>query len=285
MAARFAKIPVVRTVRALRKKVDGWRLAGESVALVPTMGALHEGHLSLVRLAQKKCDHVVVSIFVNPTQFGVGEDFGSYPRSEETDREKLAPLKADVIYAPTVSEMYGEAPSTNVHVAGVSDGLCGASRPDHFDGVATVVSKLLLQVNPHIAIFGEKDFQQLLVIKQLTRDLNIPVKILGEAIVREKDGLALSSRNAYLSAREREIAPKLQQVMKQAAAALKSGRQVKAVIASAAKKLEKAGFRIDYLEVRHSETLVPVIGKVKPPARLFAAVYLRKTRLIDNLKI
>lgn len=285
MAARFAKIPVVRTVRALRKKVDGWRLAGESVALVPTMGALHEGHLSLVRLAQKKYDHVLVSIFVNPTQFGVGEDFGSYPRSEETDREKLTPLKADLIYAPTVSEMYGEAPSTSVHVAGVSDGLCGASRLDHFDGVATVVAKLLLQVNPHIAIFGEKDFQQLLVIKQLTRDLNIPVKILGGAIVREKDGLALSSRNAYLTAREREIAPKLQQVMKQAVAALKSGKQVKAVIASAAKRLEKAGFKIDYLEVRHSETLVPVIGKVKPPARLFAAVYLRKTRLIDNLKI
>lgn len=285
MAEKHPKVPIARTIRSLRKKVDTWQKAGKTVALVPTMGALHEGHLSLVKLARKKADRIVVSIFVNPTQFGAGEDFNTYPRTQQTDHEKLARLKTDLIYTPKSQEMYPHGFSTNIHVEGLTDTLCGTSRPDLFDGVATIVTKLLLQVTPNIAIFGEKDYQQLLVIKQLTQDLNIPVKIVGGAIVREKDGLAMSSRNEYLSPSQRITAPLLQKTMKEIVSELKSGKQRKAVLTRAKKSLQKAGFRIDYLEVRNSKTLELITINSTAPARIFAAVFLGRTRLIDNIRI
>lgn len=276
---------IARTVRSIRKNVLGWRATGETVALVPTMGALHDGHLSLVRHVQKKADRVVVSIFVNPTQFGKGEDLSTYPRDEKADRAKLSELGVDLIFAPSVEEMYGEGFATGVHVDGLTDVLCGASRPGHFDGVATVVTKLLLQAGTDLAIFGEKDFQQLVVIKRLVSDLNIPVKILGGSIVREKDGLALSSRNAYLSSSERRVAPLLFQTLKTVRNDLKDGQTAKAVLSRAAVVLEDAGFKVDYLELRDSISLQTLKRKGDGPARLFVAAFLGKTRLIDNIKI
>lgn len=281
----MTKTPIVRTVAALRKKVGAWRKEGKSVALVPTMGSLHEGHLSLVKLARKKADKVIVSIFVNPTQFGAGEDFTTYPRDEKADRDKLSALSIHLIFAPKVTEMYGHGFSSEVSVHGLTEVLCGASRPGHFDGVATVVTKLLLQAAPDIAIFGEKDYQQLLVIRRFVQDLNIPVKIAGGAIVREADGLAMSSRNAYLNSKQRATAPLLNKEMKSAAKKLKVGETSKTVLSQASKNLEKAGFRLDYLEVRHAQTLEAIEGKVTGPARLFAAAFLGKTRLIDNIRI
>lgn len=200
-------IEIVRTVADLRARVAGWHADGETVAMVPTMGAIHDGHMALVRQARTLADRVVASIFVNPLQFGQNEDFNAYPRGEARDAALLAEAGAVLLFAPNAAEMYPDGFATTVHVGGLTDGLCGTSRPTHFDGVATVVAKLLLQCGPDVAIFGEKDYQQLLVIKRLVRDLDIPVEIVGGAIVRENDGLALSSRNAYLSAKEREAAP------------------------------------------------------------------------------
>ena len=197
----------------LREQVAKWRKAGESIALVPTMGALHEGHLSLIALAKAKADRVVVSIFVNPTQFGPREDFKTYPRDEAGDLKKLGAAGVDLVFAPEAAEMYPEGFKTQIKIGDLTEGLCGASRPNHFDGVATVVAKLLMQCGPNVAIFGEKDYQQLLVVKQLVRDLNIPVEIIGAPIVREADGLALSSRNVYLSPEQRKIAPLLHQTI------------------------------------------------------------------------
>jgi pantoate--beta-alanine ligase len=277
-------IPTVRTVGDLRAELPKWRKAGETIALVPTMGALHQGHLSLVALAKEKAGRVVVSIFVNPIQFGPREDFHLYPRDEAGDLAKLAAAGADLVFIPDVAEMYPPAFSTRVNVGDLTEDLCGAARPNHFDGVATVVSKLLLQCVPDLAIFGEKDYQQLLVIKRMVRDLNIPVEILGGPIMRERDGLALSSRNAYLSPAERKIAPLLHQTIAEVAADLAQGRGADDAAEAGRFKLEAAGFRVNYVAVRDPETLKPLHGPVKQ-ARVLAAVFLGKTRLIDNVPV
>ena len=277
-------ITTSRTVADLRAHVAPWRKAGKSIALVPTMGALHAGHLSLVTLAKSKADRVVVSIFVNPIQFGPREDFNTYPRDEAGDIEKLRAAGADLVFAPNTAEMYPAGFSTKVSITDLTEDLCGANRPNHFDGVATVVTKLLLQCAPDMAIFGEKDYQQLLVIKHLVRDLNVPVEILGGDIVREKDGLALSSRNAYLSPAERKTAPLLHQTISEVAAALVRGKGADAACVAGRFKLEAAGFRVDYIAVRDPDTLKPLSGPVKH-ARVLAAAYLGKTRLIDNVPV
>ena len=274
----------VRTVRELRARVAAWRDAGERVALVPTMGAIHAGHLSLVAEAKAQADRVVTSLFVNSLQFGPREDFHAYPRDEASDAAALAAGGSDLLYAPDASEMYPPGFSTKISVSDLTEDLCGAARPNHFDGVATVVGKLLLQCAPDIAIFGEKDYQQLLVIKRLVRDLNIPVEIFGGPIVREDDGLALSSRNAYLSPAERKIAPVLYQTICNLAAELEKGHGAEDASAAARSKLEAAGFRVDYVAVRNPDTLEPLPGPVKE-ARVLAAVHLGKTRLIDNVPI
>jgi pantoate--beta-alanine ligase len=275
----------VRTVSDLRSHIAKWRMAGESIALVPTMGALHAGHLSLVKLAESKCDRVVVSIFVNPIQFGPREDFHNYPREESADLEKLGKAGAHLVFAPDAAEMYPPGFSTHVRVADLTDDLCGASRPNHFEGVATVVTKLLLQCAPDIAVFGEKDYQQLLVIGRLVDDLNIPVEIVGGPIMREEDGLALSSRNAYLSPAERRTAPLLHQTISEVAADLARGEGADAAALAGRFKLEAAGFRIDYVAVRDPDTLKPLSGPVKPGTRVLVAAYLGKTRLIDNVAV
>ena len=277
-------IDIVRTVRDLRTRVAAWRKAGETVALVPTMGAIHAGHLSLVTLAKGQADRVVTSLFVNPLQFGPREDFHAYPRNESHDATVLAAAGSDLLYAPEASEMYPPNFSTKVSVGDLTEDLCGAARPNHFDGVATVVTKLLLQCAPDKAIFGEKDYQQLLVIKRFVRDLNIEVEILGGPIVREDDGLALSSRNAYLSPAERKIAPVLYQTIRQVAADLAQGTGADAAAVAGRFKLEGAGFRVDYVAVRDPDTLAPLHGPVKA-ARVLAAVHLGATRLIDNVPV
>jgi pantoate--beta-alanine ligase len=273
-----------RSVSDLRQALGPWRKAGERIALVPTMGALHDGHLSLVALAKSKADRAVVSIFVNPTQFGPREDFQRYPRDEAGDLDKLAKAGADLVFAPGTASMYPEGFGTKVVVSDLTEDLCGASRPNHFDGVATVVTKLLLQCAPDVAIFGEKDYQQLLVIRRLVRDLDIPVEILGGPIVREADGLALSSRNAYLSQAERKAAPVLYQTIVAVAKDLSQGRGADDAAAAGRFKLEAAGFRVDYVAVRDPETLKPLSGPVKR-ARVLAAVHLGPTRLIDNVAV
>ena len=273
------------TVKSLRETVAAWRAAGETIALVPTMGALHRGHLTLVEQAREKATRVVVSIFVNPTQFGPNEDFDRYPRPREHDLMMLREEGADAAWLPTVEEMYPQGFATNVKVKGVSEGLDGAARPGHFDGVATVVSKLLLQVMPDVALFGEKDYQQLCVIKRLAADLNIPVRIEGVPTVREANGLALSSRNQYLSAAEHEIAPKLNAALRGAAKELQSGQAVAQVLANASASILSAGFsRIDYLELRAEDSLAPMLA-YNAPARLLVAAWLGKTRLIDNIAV
>jgi pantoate--beta-alanine ligase len=277
-------IVTARTVNELRAHLAKWRKAGERIALVPTMGALHAGHLSLIALAKTKADRVIVSIFVNPMQFGPREDFQTYPRDEAGDLKKLAAAGADLVFAPGADEMYPTDFNTKVSVADLTDDLCGASRPNHFDGVATVVAKLLLQAAPDIAIFGEKDYQQLIVIKRLVRDLDIPVEILGAPIVREKDGLALSSRNVYLSAAERRVAPLLFKTISEVAAELAQGRGCDDAVVAARYKLDAAGFRVNYVAVRDPDTLKPLHGPVNQ-ARVLAAVFLGKTRLIDNVPV
>ncbi|MBV9996610.1 MAG: pantoate--beta-alanine ligase [Caulobacteraceae bacterium] len=277
-------LPAARTVAELRAAVSAWRGAGRRVALVPTMGALHEGHLSLVRLGKSKADHVVASIFVNPTQFAPGEDFEAYPRDEARDAALLAGAGCDLLYAPTVAEMYPPGFSTSVDVGGVSTPLDGLARPTHFAGVATVVTKLLLQCRPDVAIFGEKDFQQLLVIRRLARDLDLPVEILGGPTKRDVDGLALSSRNAYLSVEERRVAGTLNLALKTAAEALAAGAAVDSVEAEAKARIASAGFgSIDYVEVRAEDDLGRLgPGPLESPARIFVAARIGRTRLIDN---
>lgn len=275
-------LTIVRTVAALRATVKAWRADGLRVGLVPTMGALHEGHLSLVRLAQTMTDRVVVSVFVNPKQFGVNEDFATYPRQEAADAAKLESVAASILYAPTPSEIYPSGFATTVSVAGVSAGLCGGERPGHFDGVATVVTKLLLQTLPDVAVFGEKDYQQLAVIRRLTTDLDIPVTIVGGPTLREADGLALSSRNAYLSAAERAVAAALPRVLKGIVTALENGDAPASLLTDGVAALRAAGFAsVDYLELRDALTLEPVTT-LQHPARLIAAARLGTTRLIDN---
>ena len=279
--------PIVRTVQALRAQVRAWRAAGERVGFAPTMGALHEGHLSLVRLARRHADRVVVSIFVNPTQFGPGEDFDAYPRSEARDAKLLAGAGCDLLFAPTAAEMYPQGFSTTVTVSGVTEPLDGAARPGHFSGVATVVSKLLNQCGPDVAVFGEKDYQQLQVIRRLVRDLDLPVEIVGAPTARAQDGLALSSRNAYLTADERQTAPALAYTLTAAIERLHAGAPVAEVETEAVAALAAAGFsRIDYVEVRGAEDLARLgPGPIAAPARILAAAVLGKTRLIDNMPV
>jgi pantoate--beta-alanine ligase len=278
---------LLRTVADVRAEVSAWRASGSRVGLVPTMGALHEGHLALVRRASDMCDRVVVSLFVNPRQFGPGEDYSVYPRDETADAAKLRELGVDVLFAPSVAEMYPPGFSTSVKVKGLTEGLCGAFRPVHFEGVATVVTKLLLQVLPDVAVFGEKDYQQLQVIRRLVRDLDIPVRIEGVPTVREADGLALSSRNAFLSPGERAAAPALHRTLAGLAARLAridpaGEARIADELTRARAALTAAGFaRIDYLELCDAETLAPVTTLARS-ARLLAAAWLGRTRLIDN---
>ena len=276
---------LVRTITTLRETVANWRAAGARIALIPTMGALHDGHLSLVTLGNENADRVIVSIFVNPTQFGPTEDFNQYPRDEADDITKLTSIGTDLIFAPSAEEMYGDRFATTVHVGDVSEGLCGAVRPGHFDGVATIVSKLLLQAAPDVAIFGEKDYQQLMVIRRLVDDLNIPTHIVGAPIVREPDGLAMSSRNRYLSPQHRRIAAQLNQTLRRLSTELASGTDSSAALENARLHLIDAGFDgVDYLEARDADTLAPWTN-ANQTGRIFAAVHLGSTRLIDNMPI
>ena len=282
----MVKLPVVRTLGALRRSLARYRNRSESIALVPTMGALHAGHLALVRLAKRRAKRVVVSIFVNPAQFAPHEDFSTYPRTFAADVAALAELKADLIWAPNISEMYPKGFATKIEPAGLAvAGLEDAFRPHFFGGVATVVAKLFTQVSPDIAIFGQKDFQQLKVVTAMARDLDLPVKVIGAPTVREKDGLAMSSRNAYLSAAERAAAPTLHRVLKSCAAQLKSGKPIAAALAEGRTTIERAGFAVDYLEARQAETLALVSSTKDGPVRLLVAAKIGKTRLIDNIAV
>jgi len=278
-------LPVVRTVADLRDKVSAWKSEGLRVAMVPTMGALHEGHLSLVKLGLTRADRVVASVFVNPTQFAPHEDFDAYPRGEDRDAQLLADAGCALLFAPTVSEMYPDGFATLVNVArGVSEPLEGVSRPHFFGGVATVVSKLLNQCRPDVAIFGEKDYQQLLVIRRMARDLDLGVEIVGGPTSREDDGLAMSSRNAYLTKPQREMASALPAAMAMAVDMLAEGEPAAAVETRVKAILTEAGFSpIDYVEVRDGETLERLgPGPVGDGARVFVAAWMGKTRLIDN---
>ena len=278
---------VIETVDALRARVRQWRAAGDTVALVPTMGALHAGHVSLVELARKRARRVIVSVFVNPTQFGPNEDFARYPRPFGADLDKLAMAQADVAFHPDAAEMYPEGFATTVSLTGpAAAGLEDRFRPTHFQGVATIVAKLLLQPLPDIAIFGEKDFQQLAVIRQMARDLHLPVEIIGAPTVREADGLALSSRNIYLDERQRKFAPNLYQAMRWAAGRIREGETIDLAVREAAAAISAAGFVIDYLEVRDSSTLAaPAPGQKPAELRLLAAARMGATRLIDNIAV
>ena len=282
-----SSLPIVRSVAALPAAVRAWRQAGERVALVPTMGFLHEGHLSLVRLGRTRAERVVASLFVNPTQFAPSEDFEAYPRDEARDAGLLASAGCDLLFAPTVAEMYPHGFATTVTVAGVSAPMDGIARPTHFAGVATVVAKLLGQCQPDVAIFGEKDFQQLMVIRRMAADLDLAVEILGAPTVREPDGLALSSRNAYLTAAERAVAPTLNAALLAAAAALRGGETVAAVEAAGLATLTAAGFgTVDYFETRAADDLRRLgPGPGDAPARIFVAARLGRARLIDNVAV
>ncbi len=278
---------VTRTVPALRHALQPYRRGGHSIALVPTMGALHKGHLALVREARKRASRVVVSIFVNPTQFAPHEDFGSYPRRFDADLEVLQEAKADLVWAPSADVMYPEGFATHIEpVAGpATAGLEDTFRPHFFGGVATVVTKLFLQVTPDVVLFGQKDYQQLRVITQMAKDLDLPLKIVGVPTVREQDGLALSSRNVYLSASERAAAPTLYQVLKQSAARIKNGAGIERTLAAGHTQIEDAGFQVDYLEARDALTLEPLRSPEFGPVRLLVAAAIGRTRLIDNLGV
>jgi pantoate--beta-alanine ligase len=285
-AAGKALPPVIlREKAALRAAVAGWQRAGEVVGVVPTMGALHEGHLSLVEAAQAQCDRVVVTIFVNPAQFNNPADLDSYPRTETQDAEKLARFAVDAIYAPAVDQIYPQGFATKVSVAGLTDVLCGAHRPGHFDGVATVVTKLFTQTRADKAFFGEKDFQQLQVVRRLARDLDLDVAVVGCPTIREEDGTAMSSRNLLLSDRARTTAPVLHEVMEQIAEGLRAGTEFGTLHAEAVTRLERAGFTgVDYLDLRAQDDLSSLAAPTRP-ARLFAAAWLAGVRLIDNIAI
>ena len=275
-----------RTISDLRRHIALWRKVEERIGLVPTMGALHEGHMALVRTAHAECNRVIATIFVNPIQFAPSEDLGSYPRREAADLETLRLAEVALVFMPAVDEMYPPGFSTTVRVAGLSEGLCGGHRAGHFDGVATVVAKLLIQALPDAAYFGEKDYQQLMIVRRLVCDLDIPVRIVGVPTVRGADGLALSSRNAYLSSEERRVGPALARVLRKIAIALTDDpTAVAQKLACGSAALEKAGFAVEYLEIREAETLVPVTTEITAPSRVFAAVRLGRTRLIDNMPI
>ncbi|WP_262691237.1 pantoate--beta-alanine ligase [Kordiimonas aestuarii] len=278
-------IPVVRSVQALRNVVKGWREEGHSVGLVPTMGALHHGHLSLVRAIAEKADRIIVSIFVNPTQFGEGEDFDKYPRTETEDRKKLASTPASLVFAPNAREMYPSGFASKVNVGGISERLEGALRPGHFDGVATVVSKLLLQAMPDVAIFGEKDYQQLAVIRRFVSDLNIPVEIMGGTLIREADGLAASSRNAYLTDQERQVAATFNIALNELTAKVQNGTDIRQAEKEACEALLSAGFlSVDYVAVVDPESLEP-LDRLDRNARVLAVARIGGVRLLDNMAI
>lgn len=283
----MAKNPtVVRRLGALQSKVAAWRAVGERIALVPTMGALHEGHLALVRVATRRAARTLVSIFVNPTQFAPNEDYSRYPRDQRGDLAKLARLGVDLVFMPSPSLMYPQGFATSVHVAGPAEvGLEDRYRPHFFDGVATVVCKLLNQCRPDIAIFGEKDYQQLLAVRRMARDLDLGVDIVSAQTVREADGLARSSRNAYLSVEERAIAPRLQAALRDAARRIAEGGDVEKIMEAARAGLARMGFRVDYAEARNAETLEPISEPEREPIRLVAAAWLGTTRLIDNVPV
>lgn len=282
-AISAARPRVVETVAELRKAVASFRAKGERVAVVPTMGALHDGHLALVKAGQREAERIVVTIFVNPGQFSPTEDFSRYPRDFDGDLTKLAGVRADLVFAPDVGTMYPKGFSSRVSVAGVSEGLCGAMRPHFFGGVATVVTKLLNQCAADVAMFGEKDYQQLLVVKRLALDLDIPTRIIGVPTVREADGVAMSSRNVYLSAEQRRAAPLLHQTLDTIAAAARAGADIGATITEGIATLRRAGFApIDYLALCDAETLMP-IARLDRPGRVLGAAWLGTTRLIDNV--
>lgn len=272
------------TIQGLTASLSAARQARKTIGFVPTMGNLHQGHLNLVREARNFCDVVVVSIFVNPIQFGPNEDFDSYPRTLEQDSQLLAEVGCDIVFAPSVEQMYGSKPRlTNISVGEITNELCGAQRPGHFDGVAVVVTKLLNIVQPNFALFGQKDYQQLAVIKQFVHDLNIPVEVIGVPIARAEDGLALSSRNSYLSAEHRQIAPVIYQSLQAAEIALKQGQALTDVLNAIREKLVNAGFAIDYVEAK-----TPSLQNVEQFDQnivLFVAAKIGKTRLIDNIQI
>ena len=285
MAETVGGIAVVRAAEALRHVVASWRAAGEGVALVPTMGALHAGHLALVARARSLRPRVVASLFVNPMQFGPSEDFARYPRDEAADAAKFAAAGAHLVYAPPVEAMYPPGFVVRVDPGPIADRLCGRFRPGHFVGVATVVAKLLLQAQPDVACFGEKDFQQLQIIRRVVRDLDIPVQIEGVPTVREPDDLALSSRNAYLSAAERAVAPALQRMLAAVAARIEGGGVPREEAEAGVATLLRAGFtKVDYVEACDAETLEP-LARLDRPGRLLAAAWLGKTRLIDNVPL
>ncbi|MGB3901084.1 MAG: pantoate--beta-alanine ligase [Mesorhizobium sp.] len=278
-------VPIVRTLAGLRSVVAAWRKDKARIAVVPTMGALHEGHLSLVRAALAQADRVIVTLFVNPKQFNSAADLAAYPRTEEEDADKLAPLGAHLLYVPDAPEIYPPGFATTVSVTGVSEGLCGAKRPGHFDGVATVVAKLFLQTGADIAFFGEKDFQQLHVVRRMATDLDLPIEIVGCPTVREADGLALSSRNVRLSAGERAIAPKLVAILDEASGSLSAGAPAASVLEAANRSILAAGFReVEYVELRSEADLAP-LERADRPARLLVAAWLGETRLIDNVVV
>lgn len=280
------EVPVVHTVEEMRAFVRARRAAGERIGLVPTMGALHEGHLSLVEEARRHAERVIVTVFVNPTQFGPNEDFSRYPRTLAADREKLAAVAADLVFAPSVEEMYPPGFSATVTVEGPARAdLEDRFRPSHFAGVATVVAKLLNQAQADVAVFGEKDYQQLLVIRAMARDLDIPTRIVAAPTLREANGLAMSSRNVYLSGEERARAAALYRALTDAAARIAAGEAIGHVMADAREAIVGAGFDIDYVEARHAETLARIARRHEGPVRLLAAARLGATRLIDNIGV
>ncbi|HEX9590788.1 MAG TPA: pantoate--beta-alanine ligase, partial [Bradyrhizobium sp.] len=275
---------IVRTVPALRRALDSIRAKKNTTALVPTMGALHDGHVSLVRLAKRRAKRVIVSIFVNPTQFAPTEDFGSYPRTWEADVARLAAENVDLIWNPDVKTMYPDGFATRILTEGpATAGLEDRFRPHFFGGVTTVVGKLFTQCRPDFAIFGEKDFQQLRVVTRMAGDLDLGVRVIGSRTVRERDGLAMSSRNVYLSPEERLIAPTLYRTMKESASSLRAGDNIEAAMAGGAELITNAGFVLDYYEPRHADTLAPIASAKDGPVRILVAARLGKTRLIDNI--
>src|SRR5436190_5633775 len=277
---------IVRTVPALRRTLDRLKAKKATTALVPTMGALHDGHVSLVRLAKRRATRVIVSIFVNPTQFAPSEDFSSYPRTWKADVAKLAAEKVDLIWNPDVKTMYPDGFATRILTEGpATAGLEDRFRPQFFGGVTTVVGKLFAQCRPDIAVFGEKDFQQLKVVTRMARDLDLVVRVIGSRTVRERDGLAMSSRNVNLSAEERRAAPELYRAMKESAKRLRAGDDIEAAMAGGAALAVAAGFTLDYFEVRHAETLRPIPAVKDGPMRILVAAKIGTTRLIDNVSV
>ncbi len=276
---------IARTVPDLRRLVRAWRRAGCSIGVTPTMGALHAGHLSLAAASRQRADRSIATLFVNPKQFNDPADLARYPRTEDSDRAKLASCGIDLLFAPPPEAIYPPGFATGISVSGVTEGLCGADRPGHFDGVATVVAKLLIQTGADFAFFGEKDFQQLAMIRRMVRDLDLPVEIVGCPTVRDPDGLALSSRNALLTRDERACAPALYQALAAAADRLRRGRDTSSCLAAAAAEIKAGGFAsVEYVALRDAGDLAPM-NRLDRPARLFAAAQLGHARLIDNIAV